>query len=658
MKTKREFIFLLGMLMASIFVNNLFAKPLPPDSALYLQDVPFYDGVDEFQTKLDHIRETENREPLGLVLCGGSARAFAHIGALKAMEENGVVPDFIVANSMGAIIGMFYAYGFSPDDISQILGEINLSSFFDPVVPLKGGILSVRYYRSFVNDLLGKESTDISECAIPILLLSEDLYTKRQVWHANGDFAKVMTAAFAMTVFMEPTRYTLSDGTDVDLIDSGAIDIGGLKIAHSFSENLIISTAFYDKKLNYNNPIVILNRTQSIGKERIAIHDIKELNPVLIRNDVEHFSFMDFHKQKELTEAGYASANDVMDEIVVCPHGKKDLSEARARTHVLAESEIKKQQQGQSVSTQEPYIGAKVRPNFASLDFPNYFLYDTMGAGVAGFVETPKLFARLGPGISFNSPDFSADMALSFKPNGMMEASAFASYSFDMSNSFSPSKFYVAGTFKSNLPRLVNFLDSFYITGEWLGSGMCVTQNIISTAGILCQTKKDEGYLSLKPYAFISGANFNALNFGPGVDVKSQVVFGSVGLSENVSGRYAAVNFASENPYTNLFGQDYYRAYTSRNNVAAKMLASSSTEIFYNNSDLGITISEFIMCQQLQTGAFFDMYYADDLNYCAGGFARLKTSLLGLKVFLLETGCGWNFAGNNPFGYFTIKNPF
>ena len=93
------------------------------ESPFLLQDVPIYEGIDEFQAKLDKIRSEENREPLGLVLCGGSARAYAHVGVLRAMEENGVVPDFIIANSMGAIIGMLYAYGFSPDKIAQMIDK-------------------------------------------------------------------------------------------------------------------------------------------------------------------------------------------------------------------------------------------------------------------------------------------------------------------------------------------------------------------------------------------------------------------------------------------------------------------------------------------------------------------------------------------------------
>ena len=85
---------------------------------LFYQDVPLFIGEKEFNTKLDKIRTEEKREPLGLILSGGSARAYAHIGVLKKLEEEGLVPDFIVANSMGAIVGILYSAGFSAERVS------------------------------------------------------------------------------------------------------------------------------------------------------------------------------------------------------------------------------------------------------------------------------------------------------------------------------------------------------------------------------------------------------------------------------------------------------------------------------------------------------------------------------------------------------------
>ena len=63
---------------------------------------------------------------VGLVLSGGGAFGFAHIGAIKALEEYGIEPAYVAGSSMGAIIGVMYAAGYSADDIMQIIKEERL----------------------------------------------------------------------------------------------------------------------------------------------------------------------------------------------------------------------------------------------------------------------------------------------------------------------------------------------------------------------------------------------------------------------------------------------------------------------------------------------------------------------------------------------------
>ena len=77
---------------------------------ILVSDIPITYGDESFRARILEKTGGE-REPVGLVLTGGSARAAAHIGVLKYLEEEGIVPDFIISNSMGSIIGMLYAVG-------------------------------------------------------------------------------------------------------------------------------------------------------------------------------------------------------------------------------------------------------------------------------------------------------------------------------------------------------------------------------------------------------------------------------------------------------------------------------------------------------------------------------------------------------------------
>lgn len=59
-------------------------------------------------------------QKIGLVLSGGGAKGLAHIGVLKALEENNISIDYVMGTSMGGVIGGFYASGYSPEEIDSI----------------------------------------------------------------------------------------------------------------------------------------------------------------------------------------------------------------------------------------------------------------------------------------------------------------------------------------------------------------------------------------------------------------------------------------------------------------------------------------------------------------------------------------------------------
>ena len=164
---------------------------------------PIRPGEARLLERLDAVR-AQGREPLALVLSGGSARAYAHIGALRVLEKAGIVPDLVVANSMGAIIGLLYASGFSPDDIERMIAALPAESFFDPVLPTNGGILNAERFAGFVRSLVG--DLDLKDLDIPVIITAEDLQSRRHVDFSEGRVDRVMVAAFALPVIFEPIR--------------------------------------------------------------------------------------------------------------------------------------------------------------------------------------------------------------------------------------------------------------------------------------------------------------------------------------------------------------------------------------------------------------------------------------------------------------------
>ena len=74
---------------------------------------------------------------VGLVLSGGGAKGFAHIGVLKVLEEAGVRIDYIGGTSMGAMIGALYSSGYSADELDSIVTSLDYTELMQDILPRK-----------------------------------------------------------------------------------------------------------------------------------------------------------------------------------------------------------------------------------------------------------------------------------------------------------------------------------------------------------------------------------------------------------------------------------------------------------------------------------------------------------------------------------------
>lgn len=72
---------------------------------------------------------------LGFALGAGGARGVAHVGFLKAMEEAGIVPDYLAGSSMGSVIGACYAAGMTADEMREALKSLRAGDVVDLGVP-------------------------------------------------------------------------------------------------------------------------------------------------------------------------------------------------------------------------------------------------------------------------------------------------------------------------------------------------------------------------------------------------------------------------------------------------------------------------------------------------------------------------------------------
>ena len=147
---------------------------------------------------------------VGLALGGGATRGIAHIGALKAFDENGIKFDMIAGTSAGSLVGCMYAGGKTPDEIIALakslkVKDIRKSKFFMP--SKTDGI------QELIIETLG--DIDIKDLKTPFCAVAVDLITSQEIVFSKGNLAKIVAGSCAVPGVFVPVEYEdmhLSDG--------------------------------------------------------------------------------------------------------------------------------------------------------------------------------------------------------------------------------------------------------------------------------------------------------------------------------------------------------------------------------------------------------------------------------------------------------------
>ena len=161
----------------------------------------------------------------GLVLSGGGARGFAHIGVLRAFHEAGIPIDFIAGSSMGAIVGGQHAMGLGTDEMIALMRRSyvqrgGLPDLAIPYVAIRTGTATDRQLRKMFGD------TRIEDLRIPFFSVSSNLITAETVLHERGRLWHGVRSSCSVPGLLPPVRSRggfLVDGGLLDNLPVGAM---------------------------------------------------------------------------------------------------------------------------------------------------------------------------------------------------------------------------------------------------------------------------------------------------------------------------------------------------------------------------------------------------------------------------------------------------
>ncbi len=140
---------------------------------------------------------------IGLALSGGGVRGFAHIGALRALEDVGIKPDVIAGVSAGSVVAAFYSAGMSADEIFELFSNIDMSKFLQVDIS-KSGFLKLDKFKKFIAKNIPVEN--IEQLALPTIIAATDIENQQEKTFTTGNIAERVIASCSIPLVFKPVK--------------------------------------------------------------------------------------------------------------------------------------------------------------------------------------------------------------------------------------------------------------------------------------------------------------------------------------------------------------------------------------------------------------------------------------------------------------------
>lgn len=319
--------------------------------------------------KTKKIKNVNSNIKVALVLSGGGAKGFAHIGALKVLEKNNVKIDCIVGSSIGAIIGSMYSIGYTPDEIESYLLNFDWNDSFNKDNPNRTDIpleerlgnnkyaFSLKYDShfnfSFPRSLKNSQKNylqlkkifenvnnikDFDKLPIPIRIVATNLDTGETKAFRKGDLAKVVLASTAIpsifpSVNIEGYHYVDSLVTRNFPVEN-AIDMGATQI-------IGVNVGAYISKKTRENYNIITTAEQILSIQSASSTDFqKKLATILIEPDLTNYSSTDYKDAKKIEALGIKATEKQIKNLNFLPKKKNKKIVRKNETIIIKGSNI------------------------------------------------------------------------------------------------------------------------------------------------------------------------------------------------------------------------------------------------------------------------------------------------------------------------------
>lgn len=294
-----------------------------------------------FTYQASFAQDTIKKPKIGLVLSGGGAKGFAHVGVLKVLESAGIKIDYIGGTSMGAVIGGLYASGYNATQIDSIVRVTNFDNLLMDYIPrtsksfyekrndelyalilpfdnfkigapqsLSKGIFNYNLFNKLT--LHVRHVRDFNQLPIPFLCMATDIELGHQVILDKGVLAQALFASSALPSVFSPV---ILDGRF--LIDGGVTNNYPIDEVRKLGADIIIGVdvqnGLRDREQLKDATKILFQITNLQTIEKMKLNS--KNTDIYIKPDIKEYGAVSFEKAKEIILRGEEAAFSVYEKI-------------------------------------------------------------------------------------------------------------------------------------------------------------------------------------------------------------------------------------------------------------------------------------------------------------------------------------------------------
>jgi NTE family protein len=245
---------------------------------------------------------------IGLVLSGGGARGFAHLGVIQALNDAGIFPDVISGTSAGALTGVLYADGYTPKEILKLLNTHSRLDYMRPAMPREGLLQIGGVHKILKNSL---HATTFEELKIPLYVTATDLNNGKAEYFYKGELLDPVIASASIPVLFQPVIIN-----NICYVDGGVLDNLPIKPIEDTCRILIgsfVNPVGYMEKVS--GLINIAERAFMLRMSEELYVKAEKFDLFVAPLELRNFSILDPEKAEELFTIGLDATNEKLKEI-------------------------------------------------------------------------------------------------------------------------------------------------------------------------------------------------------------------------------------------------------------------------------------------------------------------------------------------------------